>query len=174
MTRTSDAGQRDPRCCFCSAPLSLTVVDLGMSPLCESFLRLSGSRRWSRSTRCTFARASNAGSSSSPAFVPPDEIFTEYAYFSAYSTAWVEHARQYVGDDPRTARGSAQRISSSSSPRTTATSSSTSSAPGSRSSASIRRPTSRKPPRSEAFRRSSRSSVGRSRTSWRRRESARL
>ena len=30
------------------------------------------------------------------AFVPPDEIFTEYAYFSAYSTAWVEHARQYV------------------------------------------------------------------------------
>ena len=30
------------------------------------------------------------------AFVPPDEIFTEYAYFSAYSTAFVEHARQYV------------------------------------------------------------------------------
>jgi hypothetical protein len=30
------------------------------------------------------------------AFVAPDEIFTEYAYFSAYSTAWVEHARQYV------------------------------------------------------------------------------
>ena len=28
------------------------------------------------------------------AFVPPDEIFTEYAYFSAYSTAWVEHARR--------------------------------------------------------------------------------
>ena len=26
----------------------------------------------------------------------PDEIFSEYAYFSAYSTAWVEHARQYV------------------------------------------------------------------------------
>ena len=30
------------------------------------------------------------------AFVPPEEIFTEYAYFSAYSTAWVEHARRYV------------------------------------------------------------------------------
>ena len=27
------------------------------------------------------------------AFVPPEDIFTEYAYFSAYSTAWVEHAR---------------------------------------------------------------------------------
>ena len=29
-------------------------------------------------------------------FVPPDEIFTEYAYFSAYSSSWVEHARLYV------------------------------------------------------------------------------
>jgi hypothetical protein len=31
-----------------------------------------------------------------PAFVPPEEIFEEYAYFSGYSTAWVEHARAYV------------------------------------------------------------------------------
>jgi hypothetical protein len=31
-----------------------------------------------------------------PSFVPPDEIFTEYAYYSAYSTSWVEHARTYV------------------------------------------------------------------------------
>jgi hypothetical protein len=24
-----------------------------------------------------------------------DAIFSEYAYFSSYSTSWVEHARQY-------------------------------------------------------------------------------
>ena len=30
------------------------------------------------------------------AFVAPDEIFTEYAYFSGVFDAWVEHARQYV------------------------------------------------------------------------------
>jgi SAM-dependent methyltransferase len=29
-------------------------------------------------------------------FVSVDEIFSEYAYFSAYSTSWVEHARVYV------------------------------------------------------------------------------
>ena len=29
-------------------------------------------------------------------FVSPDEIFTEYAYFSSYSDSWVEHARRYV------------------------------------------------------------------------------
>jgi hypothetical protein len=30
------------------------------------------------------------------AYVPADQIFTEYAYFSSYSTSWVEHARAYV------------------------------------------------------------------------------
>ena len=29
-------------------------------------------------------------------FVAPEEIFTEYAYFSSYSDSWVAHARDYV------------------------------------------------------------------------------
>ncbi|RKZ14394.1 SAM-dependent methyltransferase, partial [bacterium] len=29
-------------------------------------------------------------------YVSAEEIFTEYAYFSSYSTSWIEHARQYV------------------------------------------------------------------------------
>src|SRR5262249_338224 len=29
-------------------------------------------------------------------YVKPEHIFTEYAYFSSYSTSWVEHARKYV------------------------------------------------------------------------------
>ncbi len=28
-------------------------------------------------------------------YVSPDEIFTEYAYFSSYSTSWVAHAKRY-------------------------------------------------------------------------------
>lgn len=31
-------------------------------------------------------------------FVPPESIFTEYAYFSSYADSWVEHARQYCAD----------------------------------------------------------------------------
>jgi hypothetical protein len=31
-----------------------------------------------------------------PEYVPPAEIFTEYAYFSSYSDAFVDHAREYV------------------------------------------------------------------------------
>jgi len=29
-------------------------------------------------------------------FVPPEEIFTEYAYFSSYSDSWLSHSRSYV------------------------------------------------------------------------------
>ena len=31
-----------------------------------------------------------------PEFVPPDEIFTEYAYFSSYSAAWLKHSEDYT------------------------------------------------------------------------------
>ena len=83
-------------CRFCEAPLELTMVDLGKSPLCESFLpadRLESMEPFFPlhvrvCTQCWLAQL--------PSFVPPDEIFHEYAYFSAYSDSWVEHARAYV------------------------------------------------------------------------------
>ena len=91
---------RDPPgrvpCRFCGDALEVTVVDLGMSPLCETFLpaeRLEAPEPFyplhvRACTACWLVQL--------PAFVPPEEIFTEYAYFSSYSTAWVEHAREYV------------------------------------------------------------------------------
>ncbi len=94
--RTETAVDARPRCRFCEASLDFTVVDLGMSPLCESFLDERGIRRMEpffplhvlACHRCYLVQVE--------AFVPPDEIFSQYAYFSAYSTAWVEHARDYV------------------------------------------------------------------------------
>jgi C-methyltransferase C-terminal domain/Putative zinc binding domain/Methyltransferase domain len=85
-----------PLCRFCSAPLGLTVVDLGMSPLCESFLRADQMRRMEPFFPLRVFACEQCYLVQLEAFVPPEEIFTEYAYFSAYSTAWVEHARQYV------------------------------------------------------------------------------
>jgi SAM-dependent methyltransferase len=83
-------------CRFCEASLELTMVDLGKSPLCESFLpadRLEAMEPFFPlhvrvCERCWLAQV--------PSFVPPAEIFEEYAYFSAYSESWVEHARRYA------------------------------------------------------------------------------
>jgi len=67
-----------------------------MSPLCESFVtpeKLSAMEpfyplRVGLCSRCFLAQL--------PEFVSPEEIFNEYAYFSGYSTSFVEHARRYV------------------------------------------------------------------------------
>ena len=83
-------------CRGCGAPLDLTMVDLGKSPLCESFLsdhQLETLEPFYPlhvrvCRRCWLAQL--------PALVTGEEIFREYAYFSAYSDSWVEHARIYV------------------------------------------------------------------------------
>jgi hypothetical protein len=83
-------------CRSCGAPIRLTVVDLGKSPLCERFLRPDQldvpepfyPLHVRACERCWLMQL--------PSFVPPEEIFEEYAYFSAHSTSWVEHARRFV------------------------------------------------------------------------------
>jgi SAM-dependent methyltransferase len=89
-------------CRLCGAELTLTFVDLGMSPLCESYVaadrtdepevfyplhvRLCG--------ECLLVQL--------PAYVPGEDIFSDYAYFSSYSDSWVAHAKRYA--DEMTAR----------------------------------------------------------------------
>ena len=86
-----------PSCRFCAAPLRHTFVDLGMSPLCESYVPAERAQRdgallpASRAGLRTAAFWSSSRSSS-----PPEDIFSEYAYFSSYSDSWVAHARDYV------------------------------------------------------------------------------
>jgi SAM-dependent methyltransferase len=85
-----------PSCRFCSAPLRHTFVDLGMSPLCESYVppeRLGTMEPFYPlhvrvCEQCLLVQLEE--------LVAPEEIFTEYAYFSSYSDSWVAHARDYV------------------------------------------------------------------------------
>ena len=83
-------------CRFCSTPLRQTVVDLGMSPLCESFLKADELNQMERyyplhvyvCDRCFLVQVEE--------YVSPEAIFSEYAYFSSYSDSWLVHARDYV------------------------------------------------------------------------------
>jgi SAM-dependent methyltransferase len=83
-------------CLFCAAPLRHTFVDLGMSPLCESFLTLERLNEMEPfyplhawvCERCFLVQVEE--------YVRPEGIFTEYAYFSSYSDSWLAHARAYV------------------------------------------------------------------------------
>jgi Putative zinc binding domain len=96
LTAVSDAGAALPACRFCAAPLRHTFVDLGMSPLCESYVpadRVNAMEPFyplhaKVCERCLLVQLEE--------FVTADHIFSEYAYFSSYSDSWVAHARAYV------------------------------------------------------------------------------
>jgi len=83
------------RCRICAAPLKHSFADLGMSPLCESFLQadqldcmeLYFPLHAYVCEKCFLVQLKE--------YVSPSNIFTEYAYFSSYSTSWVAHAKSY-------------------------------------------------------------------------------
>jgi 2-polyprenyl-3-methyl-5-hydroxy-6-metoxy-1,4-benzoquinol methylase len=72
------------------------MVDLGMSPLCETFpgaaeldcMEAFYPLRVMVCEHCFLAQLRM--------YVSPAEIFREYAYYSSYSDSWVEHARRYA------------------------------------------------------------------------------
>ena len=91
----SDALTGGP-CRFCGAVLTRTFADLGMTPLCESFVPADQVNAMEPfyplhtwvCDQCFLVQLQE--------YVSREEIFTEYAYFSAYSDAWLAHARRYV------------------------------------------------------------------------------
>ncbi|MFI5261345.1 MAG: methyltransferase domain-containing protein [Candidatus Limnocylindrales bacterium] len=85
-----------PRCRFCGAALTHTLVDLGMSPLCESFLTADQLEAMEPFYPLHVRVCPACFLVQLPAYVAPEAIFREYAYFSAFSDSWVEHSRRYV------------------------------------------------------------------------------
>ncbi|NRQ32528.1 class I SAM-dependent methyltransferase [Nonomuraea sp. NN258] len=84
-------------CRLCGSTDLASVVDLGATPPCERILtaaELDGPEatyplHLRVCTECWLAQI--------PPLITPEETFTDYAYFSSYSTSWVEHARTFVG-----------------------------------------------------------------------------
>jgi SAM-dependent methyltransferase len=72
-----------------------TFVDLGMSPLCESFLAADELDRMEPYFPLRVMTCDSCFLVQLREYVAPDHIFTTYAYFSSYSTSWVAHAKAY-------------------------------------------------------------------------------
>ena len=82
-------------CRVCGDTLTQTFVDLGMSPLCESFLTREQLDQMEPYYPLHALVCGACFLVQLKEYVSPGEIFSEYAYFSSYSTSWVEHARTY-------------------------------------------------------------------------------
>ena len=97
MTLTSDVQAQTPAavCRFCGATLRRTFVDLGMSPLCETYPSAADLNRGEVyyplhvyvCEKCFLVQLEQ--------YESPENIFSDYAYFSSYSDSWLKHAENY-------------------------------------------------------------------------------
>lgn len=67
-----------------------------MSPLCESFLAAEELNRMEPFYPLRVRICETCFLVQLQEYVSPAEIFTEYAYFSSYSTSWLKHAKDYT------------------------------------------------------------------------------
>src|SRR5262245_60287830 len=82
-------------CRSCGGALSIMMADLGVQPPANSYLPLTGAVRENkyplRAAVCEGCMLVQVDYD-----VPPQELFANYAYFSSYSTSWLEHVRKYT------------------------------------------------------------------------------
>src|ERR1039458_3179413 len=82
-------------CRFCHAGLKQTFVDLGMSPLCETYPSVADLNRGEvyyplydyLCEKCFLVQLEE--------YESPETIFSDYAYFSSFSDSWLKHAENY-------------------------------------------------------------------------------
>src|SRR5258707_13212075 len=98
MTLTTETSQQTALqpCRFCGAELRRTFVDLGMSPLCETYPSAAEINRGEMfyplhvfvCEKCFLVQLEE--------FESPENIFSDYLYFSSYSDSWLKHCEKYT------------------------------------------------------------------------------
>ena len=83
-------------CRFCDAPLSEVVADLGLSPLSNAYVHPDELLKPELFYPLIAKVCSRCWLVQVPSVVSPDHIFSDYAYFSSYSQAWLAHAHDYA------------------------------------------------------------------------------
>lgn len=83
-------------CRYCQSTLSETFADLGMSPLSNSYLASSRLQAMERFYPLHAYVCSSCLLVQLPEFETPEQIFSDYAYFSSYSDSWLKHVDNYA------------------------------------------------------------------------------
>jgi SAM-dependent methyltransferase len=82
-------------CRFCSAPVETVFADLGMSPLANSYLPPERANSMEPFYPLRALVCGKCFLVQLEEFETPERIFSDYAYFSSYSSSWLEHSQRY-------------------------------------------------------------------------------
>jgi SAM-dependent methyltransferase len=83
-------------CRFCSTALTHSFCDLGMSPLSNAFVPAEKLNSMEPFYPLHAFVCDNCYLVQLDEFESPEEIFSDYVYFSSYSDSWLEHSRRYT------------------------------------------------------------------------------
>lgn len=83
-------------CRFCSSPLQQMVTDLGPSPLSNALVGSDDLEREDVYYPLRLYVCQNCWLVQLPQLEAPEKIFSEYPYFSSYSTSWLQHVAEYA------------------------------------------------------------------------------
>jgi 2-polyprenyl-3-methyl-5-hydroxy-6-metoxy-1,4-benzoquinol methylase len=82
-------------CRFCGAELQRTFVDLGMSPLCETYPSAADLNRGETYYPLRVYVCEKCFLVQLEQYETAESIFSDYAYFSSYSDSWLKHCENY-------------------------------------------------------------------------------
>lgn len=85
-------------CRFCGAPLRQTFIDLGMSPLCESYPAAADLNRGETYYPLHVYVCGECFLVQLEEYESAENIFSDYAYFSSFSDSWLQHCKKYCYD----------------------------------------------------------------------------
>lgn len=84
------------KCRFCDCELKNIFADLGTTPLSNSFLKYENLDKPEKINPLKVFVCDSCFLVQIPEFETPENIFSEYAYFSSFSKNWLQHAEDYV------------------------------------------------------------------------------
>src|SRR5688572_8421493 len=84
------------KCRFCQHPLEHTFVHLGVSPLCEDFVKPGELKKMESFYPLHVYVCDQCFLVQLEEFASPEEIYHDYLYFSSYSDSWIDHSKRYV------------------------------------------------------------------------------
>lgn len=89
---TNDA----PACQYCGTALVVTWIDLGRQPLSNNYAATAEQAALAPQYPLHARVCQECWLVQVDRVVPPEDIFSDYAYFSSYSDSWIEHGRRYA------------------------------------------------------------------------------
>lgn len=84
------------KCRFCGSELNISFIDLGMSPLANGYIKKNETESSELFYPLHAYVCKECYLVQLEEYESPQNIFSEYAYFSSYSTSWLNHAKNYT------------------------------------------------------------------------------